>query len=249
MTNPQTRKEFIDAIKARLDKRQTNLARDLAHRASLFGFADVADRAYAAATRIDKERQEELELAGKTKPLPDRKPLREGGRYSVILGKSDDLGAEAELKWKRVVFTVERQPENAAFAPNELVVRKKTGPGKDDWKMFAFVYDDGQRVKIWNRFSKDKELAEEVKLLQADPDEHARQYALETCECPRCGAVLENDLSRASLIGPTCAERWGWPYIKDAAQAAHVLARRKSNQPQTEAQVAEELAERLTRED
>lgn len=195
------RAEVIDAIMGAL------VARDLERAHALItelppDCEDVAARAQAAIARV----------AGGglvTPPAPASAPasrparqIREG-RYTVVNRETGN----------HRTYLITRQAPDDDFMPGRLIVALLDGPDNEaDYTSVGVVSERGDRVWLWKRLRDSPSLLSDVAVLEGDPDACAGAYATESGNCPRCGKVLTHPASIYSQIGPTCSEKWGWPY-------------------------------------
>lgn len=212
---PSDRAGFIRIIKEELDRGDacdTLRVREWANGAGALGFGDVADRARAAAVRLDQVRwaraadarqvQTKFALAPLTlkspPPLfyPPYQRQRPGPYFAVRV--FDEM----------LVIQVRRQDWTAKFAPGQILLRRFLGDHKLDggyWSAFAFLEDDGRTTHIFRRYLDIPLVPEALRQLLLAPEEAQAAYAALTSRCFICDLELTDTASKARGMGPDCA--------------------------------------------
>jgi hypothetical protein len=152
---------------------------------------DRAEVRRLIALKADAEVAERAEAALAALPMPAIKD----GYYTVQLADG------------HVTLRVERQSDDAKFAPGAQVVARLIGSNNEgDYKGVAFVQPNG-RLSVWTKHRQDARLGRALQVLAGDPKAAALGFARASGRCYICGRLLTEPESLDRGIGPVCASK------------------------------------------
>lgn len=108
-------------------------------------------------------------------------------------------------------YRLQRQALDATFKPGVLLVSKLTGKDNEaDYTTIGHLVGS-ETLRVWKHYRESAHsIRNDLRVITRDPRSGAKEYALVSGKCWRCGHTLTTPESIARGFGPKCAARAGW---------------------------------------